>query len=620
MIARFQKSLIFRMGALMIAMVSLAMITMLASFFISESAEKDAEAVNIAGSLRMQSYRMQARLLTLDTPPSDFVAALTRQFAERIENPVLVAEAMKDDSSELHRQFMQVRESWENDVSGFIATYAHNPDRRVADQLGEKIDKFVDEIDNLVQLYQIRAEDRIENLRLIQISALFLTFALVSFSLLILHHHVELPLRSLTQNARKIARGDFSDRLEVKNDDELGLLAETFNQMSDALSEMYESLETRVKNKTQALKRSNDSLNFLYHLAREVSEKTHENIDFQAWLEELTSITAVGGVELCLKTPEAVIPYEHIRNDYMTELPSSCQRQECEKCMVEKAQVCRDNDEVQVRYPLIKEGVQYGVIVCTLRNSQYLESWQHQLLQSFSDQVAVALSLKNQGDQERRVSLMNERNVIARELHDSLAQSLSYLKIQVARLTRALQSKQVEDEQIDGITAELKEGITSAYRQLRELLTTFRLSISEKGLHAAILHTVEQLTEQSTNVKIVLDYRVEDIPFSPNEEIHLLQITREALQNAVRHSQGNLVTVSLHSDPKKKVTLAIIDNGVGIPEDPEKLNHYGLAIMRERTRNLHGELAIQRIPEGGTAVLFSFTPSYLQERKISYAE
>jgi two-component system nitrate/nitrite sensor histidine kinase NarX len=59
------------------------------------------------------------------------------------------------------------------------------------------------------------------------------------------------------------------------------------------------------------------------------------------------------------------------------------------------------------------------------------------------------------------------------------------------------------------------------------------------------------------------------------------------------------------------VELRITDDGVGLPENAEKVNHYGLAIMQERSRNLAGEINISRLAAGGTEVLFTFTPDYL---------
>lgn len=162
---------------------------------------------------------------------------------------------------------------------------------------------------------------------------------------------------------------------------------------------------------------------------------------------------------------------------------------------------------------------------------------------------------------------------------------------------------------------ELHEGLNSAYRQLRELLTTFRLKVDGPGLLSSLQSSVKQLSEQC-EMQISLDYSLNNLPLTPNEEIHLLQIIREASQNAIHHSGGREVLIKVHQDAHKDVQLSIEDDGVGISQSPEKLNHYGLAIMQERGKNLGGDLTIRRRTNGGTGVYFRFTPDYLLQRNL----
>ena len=287
-------------------------------------------------------------------------------------------------------------------------------------------------------------------------------------------------------------------------------------------------------------------------------------------------------------------------------------------CAAENCAECLSGDQPQRNdcqlhnIVLQRDRQQYGVLVVRLQPGQPLLVWQQQLVTAIADQLALALSLKSEEEQVRRLALMQERTVIARELHDSLAQALSYLKIQVTRLNKAIAKQDAVVMQ--DVSAELKSGLDAAYRQLRELLTTFRLKVDGAGLLSALQTTVQQLSEQS-DLQIRLDYQLSNIPLAPHEEIHLLQIIREASQNAVHHSQGQNLTISLQQDSSKHILLAVEDDGVGIPERAEKMNHYGLAIMQERSKHLTGELMIRRRAEGGTGVYFRFLPEYLQQPK-----
>jgi two-component system, NarL family, nitrate/nitrite sensor histidine kinase NarX len=105
-----------------------------------------------------------------------------------------------------------------------------------------------------------------------------------------------------------------------------------------------------------------------------------------------------------------------------------------------------------------------------------------------------------------------------------------------------------------------------------------------------------------------------NVPLTPNEEIHVLQIIREASQNAMHHSKGDALLIQLKQNSDKKTALTTEDNGVGMPESPEKLNHYGLAIMDERGQHLGGELKIQNIAKGDLSIYFEFVPEFIIHR------
>ena len=202
--------------------------------------------------------------------------------------------------------------------------------------------------------------------------------------------------------------------------------------------------------------------------------------------------------------------------------------------------------------------------------------------------------------------LMEERATIARELHDSLAQSLSYLKIQVSLLKRGM-AKLPESNQLEKTTpilAELDTGLSSAYTQLRELLTTFRLSITEGSFGSALNEMTEQLSEQ-TEAKIELNNELSSIALDANQQVHLLQLIREATINAIKHANATTIAIRCQ-ETEDKVTVSVIDDGVGFDEQNEKLNHYGLSIMQERASRLNGNLSVTSQMGKGCQVLLEY--------------
>jgi len=161
---------------------------------------------------------------------------------------------------------------------------------------------------------------------------------------------------------------------------------------------------------------------------------------------------------------------------------------------------------------------------------------------------------------------------------------------------------------------ELRDGLNAAYRQLRELLTTFRIGIDATGLSSALEETVAGITARGLQY-VELDNKLADGELGVNEEVHVLHIIREALCNVQRHAHATRARVTLDWTPDQRVCVAIVDNGIGLPGEPGKADHYGLSIMLERAAQLNGDLDIGAAPEGGTQVRLLFRPVDLTEPK-----
>lgn len=591
-----QFSIVTRINIALACIVMLAVGTMLASYWLSDKTDNDAHAVNVAGSLRMQTYRMA--WLTLQQEEHNLRLA-RQQLAQTWQHPVFARFISND---KIATQLEQAKLQWQR-----VDTALALPILNML-ELEQILQQQINLLEQLVYLVQQDAEQKVRGFRTLQLIALLATVLLSAIVIYWLKVMVEEPLQALTQGAKRAAMGDFTHRLTIENNDELGTLAHSFNKMNDSIAYMYGNLEQRVAQQTETLKHNNITLRFLYNTARRISEHVPEYVDFKKIVSELKAVVKLEDLELCLFTEEGDRPYMQLVPG--TDNVDPCVDQNCSDCLSQNESAGCDN--YQYNYVLQRERKKYGVLVARLPQGKRLMRWQQQLMASVADQLALALSLKSEEEQVRRLALMQERTVIARELHDSLAQALSYLKIQVTRLNKATQKD--DKDTIADVSAELKQGLDAAYRQLRELLTTFRLKVDGAGLHSALQASVKQLSEQS-GMQIKLDYQLTNIPLAPHEEIHLLQIIREASQNAVHHSAGSEIVISLQQHKGESIVLAIEDNGVGIPQSAEKLNHYGLAIMQERSKHLGGTIDIRRRSQGGTGVYFNFSPECLQHKQ-----
>ncbi len=579
--------------------VSLALIVIVASgsaltgFLLLEKSEKDAAVINAAGMHRMLAFELLAADQASNT---DEVERISGDINQRWQHPLLEFHT-NDPASDASTIAVTARQHWQ----------------RIERQLSAaepisytSVKDYVEQLQSFVFALQHKSEQRMTLVRGALAVSAFIIVAVFFFLLYILRRRIDEPLNHVMSVCRRLIQGDFTARAHIESNDEIGQLSNALNKMSDTVSYFYGGLERRVEQQTAELSRKNKVLSFLYDTARSIIVHSYDYANYQDVIERLYEVGEVDDIELCLLTEEGSRPFLQLQPRPTSKEP--CSSQSCATCIKAGAGASIIDDKMVYRFVLKREDQEYGVLIVRCEPGTQLEGWQQQLMSSTADQLALSQSLKTEEEQVRRLALMHERTVIARELHDSLAQALSYLKIQVTRLQKAVEKQ--DRAVIDDVSTELREGLNSAYKQLRELLTTFRLKVDGSGLYNALQTTVKQLSEQS-DLAVQLDYRLNDIPLAPHEEIHLLQIIREASQNAVNHSQGEHLHITLTQPAGSDIELTISDDGIGIPENAEKLNHYGLAIMQERSRNLGGELEMRQREEGGTIVWFRFTPDYL---------
>ena len=592
----------------LVSIIAIGLLTIFSLLWATDQSDKDAQAINLSGSIRMQSYRIGLAVKMQDRATAEnYIQLLDKTW----QHPLFSAERQKPNSGApagvLKNRFHNAQQHWTNSLRPALIDYLKMPKpEQFPTQL---IDKQLIHTDALVSAFQDSAEAKIRRLRGIQLVALFLTISAGSVIFYLLKNRLERPLEQLTQAAHRIGEGDYGYQVPVEGHDELALLGSVVNHMSNSIDRIHKDLDNQVKQRTEELNKNNISLEFLFNTARKILNNHQREIDYQSLLDDLETVIGNASnndirLELCLFTQQGERPYVHIAPH--NSAISDCSQRACDKC--QKTIPEPHLDRPGQGFSIVHDETSYGVINCHTSENGQLKPWKKKLLSSVADQFALALSLSAHEDQARRLAMLNERTVIARELHDSLAQALSYLQIQVTRLQKSIDQKHYDAQQ--PIVDELREGLSSAYRQLRELLTTFRLKIDTGGLHSALSLVINQLNQRS-DLKVQLHYQLDNIPLSPTEEIHLLQIIREASQNAVNHSKGSTLDIFLRQKDDQYIELVIQDDGIGIPPNAERNNHYGLAIINERSRHLNGHVAIEPRAEGGTRVTFSFKPAFL---------
>ncbi len=245
-------------------------------------------------------------------------------------------------------------------------------------------------------------------------------------------------------------------------------------------------------------------------------------------------------------------------------------------------------------------------------NDPELRIWFDQLL----NQLTTIMNTLGKVFRTRRQDIYEERLAISRELHDSLAQSLTYIKIQTSRLQNAIDAGR-GDTDSNAIVGELRTSVNRAYRELRELMTTFRLTMHGKSFNIALEDSIKEFEQRSTMV-FSLDNRLPEDCLSVDEEMQVLQVIREGLSNTMRHSQASQVTVRLSKDSDNLVKIDVSDDGIGLDKNQRRDRHHGLLIMQERVHTLQGRFRLHELDSGGVRLLVKFRPGQTARKVNSH--
>jgi len=226
------------------------------------------------------------------------------------------------------------------------------------------------------------------------------------------------------------------------------------------------------------------------------------------------------------------------------------------------------------------------------------------LLISVGRQLGLAVEKARLESDARRLAIMEERNLIGSELHDSLAQSLIGMRLQLKILTESLARKDVGAAQVEANG--LRRAIAQANADVRDLLTNYRLKIDDSGLLQSLAKLVERFRRE-TGVAVYFQNECRAFGLSPSQEIQLFFIIQEALTNIRKHSGAHNVRILLNNEGDL-YTVLIEDDGLGMDGGAGTLpiEHAGLAIMRERTAKLPGQIVIESEPGEGTRIMLIF--------------
>ena len=589
----------------------MAMISISFTLWVTWKLEGGAAAINEAGRMRMQTYQ-----LALLASEKDIVA--TSKLLMKFDNSISVLK-VGDPSrplfvpwNTLNRQyFSSIQNQWEDIKEGVV--------RGNSKALSiPNINHFVANIDRFVGSIELEVDYWTGMLHLFQFAMLAISLIATLVIMYVGYSVILDPVEKLRLGFESVKSGKLNTRVQIDAKDEFGDLAIGFNAMTEKINDLYSGLESKVKEKTLHLQERQNRLQALYDLSSFVSTEGN--------LEKLAKGFSERILILCKASAIAIRWTDEANRRYFllsgADLPASIINEE--QCLISGDCYCgqsTSNTEIQiitfnpreeferhcvkagykslVTVPILFQKSLLGEIDIFYAQEYVIDVEQKSLMETLAHHLAGAMEALRIKALEKEAAISEERSLLARELHDSIAQSLAFLKIQVGMLRDEIIEPATTKAKI--ILGELDEGLRESYSDVRELLLHFRTRTNSEDIEPAIKTTLQKFEHQS-GIKTELFISGQGLPLRPDIQIQIMHILQEALSNVRKHSRATMVKVEVQESPLW--IFKVIDDGMGfsISSNSVDSTHVGMSIMRERANKIGAQLDITSTSLHGTCI------------------
>ncbi len=617
---------LIRIGA---ALLVLALASIGLTLWVTWQLEGGAAAVNEAGRMRMQTWRLTSSVQA--QRPASEVQALVQQFDSSLavlregdpSRPLFVPW-----DPDVRREFGAVERLWQGQRALWSAPAV--PDDPV---LLRSADEFVMAIDRLVLAIEHQLAGFTALLNLFQFAMMALAIAAAVVMLYTGYQYVINPLSHLRRGLAQVEGGQFGARIDVDTQDEFGQVAAGFNRMAATLQSLYQGLEAKVQAKTQRIEAQRARLEALYEVSAFLAKANT--------IEELSRGFSQR-VRMVMKADAVAVRWSDEANQRYLMLASDCFPQEMqdeERSLIAGACAC-GNLQPDARTRVIpihsheaapmrhcaRAGYQHlvsvpvrlqqrviGEIDLFFRSDIHLNADEIELLDALASHLASALEGLRAAALEREAAVGEERALLARELHDSIAQSLAFLKIQAQLLRGAVQKQQ--PEKVQSTLDELDAGLKESINDVRELLVHFRTRTNTGDIASALQETLQKFQHQ-TGLPTRLQLDGEGLPLPADVQVQVLHVVQEALSNVRKHADASHVSLDVHKGAQWR--FVVRDNGGGFDTAQQHgETHVGTKIMRERAERIGATVHIQSLPGQGTTVTLTLPPNPVAASGVS---
>lgn len=630
-----RRSLAVKIGAIGCALLVLALAAIGLTLRLTWSLEGGAAAINEAGRMRMQTWKLAQTLPAADTTQ---LAQLLEQFDASLvllkkgdpSRPLYVPsdEASRAALADVQQRWQALRKQW---LAQYSAGEASQPVLVAA-----QAETFVQSIDYLVTAIERQLASWTTWLNTAQFAMMVLAISAALALLYAAQLLVFGPLARLQAAQAQVEQGDFSARVMDSSSDEFGEVARGFNRMATSLQDLYQSLEQRVQQKTEHLQAERARLAALYEGAALVARADSLQDLAQGFAQQTRRVAQANAVAVrwadennrryVLLASEG-LPEEIVQNEHC--LPTGdCFCGQPQASAESRLVVLQDwrkktpavnNARADMRQcqsagfssvlsvPVRLHERVLGEIDLFFHQPTAMAIDDRALLDALASHLAAGMEGLRADALQREAAVADERGLLARELHDSIAQSLAFLKIQASLLREEIVASPPLLGRAQGTLSELDTGIRESLSDVRELLVHFRTRTNTEDFVPALRTTLTKF-EHQTGLPTHLHIEGEGMALPPDVQIQALHVVQEALSNVRKHAHAQAVWVDVQQSPQW--VIEVRDDGQGI--DNASLDfgetHVGMRIMRERAASVGASLKFSSVPGAGTSVELSLPP------------
>ncbi|OGN92304.1 MAG: hypothetical protein A2Z70_03890 [Chloroflexi bacterium RBG_13_48_17] len=436
------------------------------------------------------------------------------------------------------------------------------------------------------------------------------------------------PILALTKGAEVIAKGELDYNIKAETGDEIQQLAEQFNDMAKALKESYTGLEQKVAERTAQERQRAEQLRTVNEVSRKISSivkldellpyvgnllrETFHYYNVNIYLLEPSS-GSLALKALCLSGQKSVIPIgvplevdEESIVGWVAQTGEPILANDVSENPRYRAVEALRDTRSELAVPVKMGNNVIGVLDIESTDVDAFGEADLYTAQTLADQLAVAIDNARLYDETRQMAVMEERNRMAREIHDTLAQGFSGIILQLEAAEQALGSD------LPALQRHLNQARNLARKSLAEARrSVWNLrpqALEQRPLADAIKQEVERFS-QSTGVSVKFNVLGDRRDLSPELEAGILRIFQESMTNVRKHAKATAVEVNL-TFGESAAELDVRDNGIGFKpkisgdgdKSVKKRDTFGLISMRERARGLGGTFEVQSQRGKGTLV------------------